>query len=466
MKTFLPLSVLGMVLIPTFFGSHALAAEQEHALVERGAYLAKAADCAACHRTPEDSNEPFAGGYAISSPMGDIIASNITPSTRSGIGDYSEADFKRALTEGIRKDGAHLYPAMPYTAYRGLTDEDIHALYTYFMNAVQPVDTPVPQTSLSFPFNLRFSMAVWNRLFLDNPYTPNTADSEKVNRGRYLVDTLGHCSSCHTPRNALMGEKQDQYLAGADIGGWHAPNITSDPSGIGSWSEDEIAQYLKSGHVAGKAQAGGGMAEAIEHSLRHLTDDDLHSMAAYLKQVPAISTGQPVTFDHTGSQPISSALIEPTSDDTPATKSDASSTDGRVLYQGACASCHQINGEGTSDQFYPSLVHNTATQRDTPNNLIMAVLEGIHRQTDDYTVSMPAFADELNDEQIAAVSNYVLKNFGNTDLHVDSAQVATLREGGARPWLVTSMPWLIAAGIGVPVILIVAILIMRRRKHQ
>ncbi|WP_069384987.1 cytochrome c [Halomonas caseinilytica] len=446
----------------------AMAATDEASAAARGAYLAKAADCAACHKAANEDGEPYVGGYAIASPMGDIIASNITPSKADGIGRYTQEDFKRALTEGIRKDGAHLYPAMPYTAYRGLTDDDIHALYVYFMNDVAPVDIPTPETDLAFPFNLRFGMAAWNALFLDDPYTPSPDDSAKVDRGHYLVDTLGHCGSCHTPRNMLMGERDDRYLAGASIEGWHAPNITSDPSGIGHWSEKELAEYLKTGHVTGKAQAGGGMAEAVENSLRHLSDEDLHSIAAYLKQVPAISTGAPMNLEaiDTTVPPASLAELEPLRDNDPAAMADGSSTDGQKLYQGACASCHQIDGQGTDDAFYPSLVRNTATRGEIPDNLIMAILHGVHRETNDYTVSMPAFAEELNDEQVAAVSNYVLARYGNADLQVDTAKVAALRAGGPTPWFVQATPWLLAAGTAVIILVLLGIgwFVMRRRK--
>lgn len=445
----------------------AATAEPDEALIQRGEYLARAGDCAACHRPPEESGQPFAGGYVISSPLGDIVASNITPSHEFGIGDYSLAQFKRALTEGIRSDDAHLYPAMPYTAYSGLTDDDIQALYAYFMQGVAPVDEPAPETELPFPFNLRVSMAAWNLLFLDDAYQEDPEQSEELNRGRYLVDTLGHCSSCHTPRNVLMAEQSDRYLSGANVGGWFAPNITSDASGIGNWSEDELVQYLRSGHVANKAQAAGGMAEAIEHSLRHLSDDDLHSMAAYLKQVPAITTGAAIDVSRVSSnaEPVSPTTFEPLRDDDPEAMSDGSSTDGQLLYNTACASCHQVDGQGTDDQFYPSLVHNTATQGQNADNLVMSVLQGVHRETNDYTVAMPAFDDELSDVQIAAISNYVLDQFGNPDLQIDAARVAELRQGGPTPLLVKAVPWLIAIGV-VLVLLVIALMIFWRRKKR
>lgn len=444
------------------------AANVDDELIQQGEYLARAADCSACHRPPEESGQPFSGGYVIASPMGDIIASNITPSREYGIGDYSEAQFKRALTEGIRADGAHLYPAMPYTAYSGLTDDDIHALYSYFMHGVEAVDEPTPETSLPFPFNLRVSMAAWNFLFLDDAYTHDPEQSDTLNRGRYLVDTLGHCSACHTPRNALMGENNDRYLAGANVGGWYAPNITSDASGIGNWSVEELVQYLRTGHVENKAQAGGGMAEAIEHSLRYLSDDDLHSMAVYLKQVPPTAIGPAIDVSQAPREvePVSPATLEPLRNDDPQAMSDGKRTDGQTLYNGACASCHQIDGQGTDDQFYPSLIHNTATQGANADNLIMSVLQGVHREIDDYTVAMPAFGEQLNDEQIAAVSNYVLSQFGNPELEVDAARVTELRQGGPTPLLVKAMPWLMAAGVIFALFVLGLIVFLIRRKRR
>ncbi|WP_218015185.1 cytochrome c [Cobetia sp. 5-11-6-3] len=428
--------------------SYASAAGDESALLKRGEYLARAGDCAACHRAPEDDGPAYAGGYVIESPLGDIVASNITPSNQYGIGDYSEEDFARVLTEGERPDGSQLYPAMPYTAYRGLMDEDIHALYAYFQQGVAPVDEPIAETNLSFPFNLRAGMIFWNLLFLDDPYTPQASHDAKVDRGHYLVDTLGHCGSCHTPRNALMAQDSSRYLAGADVEGWHAPNITSAASGIGRWSEENLATYLKTGHVPGLAQAGGGMADAVDHSLRYLTDEDLASMAAYLKQVPAIETGPALAVNEPREKTSmpDPAEIEPVLGNDPQVQTRADTLDGRRLYQAACASCHQRDGQGTQDHFYPSLVHNTATRGGQANNLVMAILKGVDRQTEAYHVAMPAYEDQLTDAQVAAISNHVLQKFGNAELTVDAQQVAAWRQGGSTPWWVSAMPWLLAAG--------------------
>ncbi len=441
--------------------AHAADTGSESETLQSGEYLAKAADCAACHRAPDASGESYSGGYAINSPMGDIIASNITPSKEHGIGNYTELQFKRAMQDGIRADGEYLYPAMPYTSYRGLTDDDIHALYVYFMEEVEPVDNAVPDTDLSFPYNLRMLMGPWNLLFLKDHDAPEPEQSDAITRGRYLVDALGHCGSCHTPRNALMAEKDDQYLAGAIVDGWHAPNITSDASGIGHWSEDELVQYLRTGHVANKAQAAGGMAEAVEYSLRYLKDADLQSIAAYLQQVPPIRNGQALDVSSaTKTTPQASATaFEPVRVNSPEALTQSDSTNGQRLYTAACASCHQLHGQGTQDHFYPSLIKNASTQGDNANNLVMAILRGVDRQIDDYTVAMPAFDDQLNDQQIAAVSNYVLTQFGNDEQSVDATQVAELRNGAPAPWLIRATPWLL--GLAVIVILFGIVLLVR-----
>lgn len=438
------------------------------ALIQQGKYLATAGDCQACHRTREDATKlPLSGGYVIQSPMGAIISSNITPSKSHGIGNYTEAQFTRAVRDGIRADGANLYPAMPYTSYRGLSDADMHALYTYFMQGVEPVDEGVPATQLSFPFNQRWLMKGWNLLFLKAEPAAQAPQAPEVQaRGRYLVDTLGHCGSCHTPRNVLMAESS-QYLAGGSVGGWYAPNITSDKvSGIGAWSEDELVQYLSSGHVQGKGQAGGGMAEAVEHSLRHLSDADLHTMAAYLKNVPPISEpGQ--SLPRSGITARGGAdNLEPLIPRSASDMTNSTSVDGEQLYMGACASCHQPDGKGTGDQFYPALDHNSATGDVRADNLIMAIVQGVDRNTNGYKVSMPAFADQLNDEQIVAVSNYVLQHFGNAKVKVDAQTVAQVRQGGPVPLLIKVTPYLLWLGglLGVVVIVLLVRWWVRRRQ--
>jgi mono/diheme cytochrome c family protein len=418
-------------------------------IVAQGEYLARAADCGACHREPEAGGPPYAGGYAIASPMGDIVAPNITPSKTAGIGQWSFQDFDRAMRKGERPDGAKLYPAMPYTDYQGINDADMHALYAYFMKGVKPVDNVLAKTALPFPFNVRLIMTPWNWLFRsDKPFKPQPALSPSAQRGEYLVETMGHCGSCHTPRNLLMAEKSGEALSGGDVGGWHAPNITSDPvSGVGGWSDAELVAYLRDGHVPGKGVAAGGMGEAVEHSLRHLTPADLAAIAAYLK------AGKPIrdpredrpAFAWTGQGPLSVAAYEVGDRQNQPALSDSGTTNGATLYADACGACHQLNAKGTKDGFYPGLAHSTATGAPNPANLIMTILQGVNRKGADGHAFMPAFAGQLSDDQVAAVANHVLTRFGRPDTTVNAAMVAAARIGGPKPLLLRLMPWLFGA---------------------
>ena len=252
-------------------------------LVNRGAYIARTADCMACHR------EDYSGGVAIETPIGNIYSTNITPSTRYGIGNYTETDFKNALKKG-RAPTHQLYPAMPYPSYHGMADADISALFAYFQTVPPVEESPEKITKLPFPLNIRTLMLAWN--VLNVPSTENRAGlTQTQQRGEYLVNNLEHCGTCHTPRNLTQGLDKDKYLSGAPLGKWYAPNITPDnDSGIGRWSESDIVTYLRTGMLDKRAYAGGPMAEAVAHSIRYLTDGDLSAIAAYLKVVPIIKT--------------------------------------------------------------------------------------------------------------------------------------------------------------------------------
>ncbi len=395
-------------------------------LIQKGKYLATAGDCIACHTVP-GSNKLFAGGSVLPTPVGDIVATNITPSKTHGIGNYTLEDFSNAVRLGKAPGGKYLYPAMPYTAYAQVTDEDIAAMYAYFMNGVKPVDVAPPPTQLPFPFNIRLSMAGWNLLFLDDkPFQPEPDKGELWNRGAYLARGLTHCTTCHTPRNTLMAENLAKELAGGEVGPWHAPNITSDPnSGIGGWSDQEIVDYLKTGHIE-KGQASGPMAEAIDMSLRHMTDPDLKAIAVYLKSVPAVrdaADSKPV-YDW-GQATDNLNLVRGV-----AWPDNPNQMTGPQLYDAHCATCHQAQGQGTKGGGLPALYHNTALGRANTNNLVMVMLDGITRHGDTTERVMPGFRTTMSDTQIATLGTYLTEHYGNPAAKVTAAQVATLRKGG------------------------------------
>jgi len=444
------------LLIFTAGSAHSEALE---ATASAGKRLAIASDCVACHTTP--GGKPFAGGYPLNSPMGVIYSTNITPSKTNGIGNYTQEQFARAVRDGVTPDGTHLYPAMPYTSYSKITDSDIAALYDYFMHEVVPVEAPSPKTELAFPFNIRASMIGWNLLFHDTTrFTPDTSKSAEVNRGDYLVNALAHCDTCHTPRNLLMAADNSKPLGGAALGSWYAPNISSDKvSGIGKWSSDEIVAYLRTGHVEGKAQAAGPMAEAVEHSLQHLPDTDLKAIAAYLQQTQPVQSGEKKARHEFG---------QASTDDLTLRGGKPEDNPGWHIFSGTCANCHQANGQGNKE--YPSLFNNTATSR--ADNLIATIVNGVHRTVDGVAVDMPGFGpdafftDRLTDQEIADVSNYVLSRYGNSDLKVTAADVATSREGGPKAPIAT------LARFTIPAIILACLLIglfvwltVRRRRE-
>ncbi len=389
-------------------------------LANRGAYIARTADCMACHR------EDYSGGVAIETPIGNIYSTNITPSQRYGIGNYTENDFEKALQKGRAPDH-QLYPAMPYPSYQGMVDADISALFAYFQT-VPPVEIPPEKiTKLPFPLNIRTLMLAWN--VINVPSTENRVGlTQTQQRGEYLVNNLEHCGTCHTPRNLTQGLDKDKYLSGAPLGKWYAPNITPDNgSGIGRWSEQYIVTYLRTGILDKRAYAGGPMAEAVAHSTRYLSDEDLSAMAAYLKVVPAIKTDDYLIPVDTSRLPnpvsgsITYNLIEQkdylaqAKSTTNASSNSSFNNNDRnspkALYLAACASCHGVDGYAQPDARYASIVGLSSIRRVKPDALINVIAYGAKGALNT-APKMPGFEKELTHAQIANITNYVRINFG------------------------------------------------------
>jgi len=385
---------------------------QEFTQIERGRYLVVLSDCASCHTVP-GSNRPFAGGRAIETPFGNILAPNITPDPETGIGSWSDEAFDAAVRKGLRRNGSRLYPAMPYTAYTKMSREDVLAIRAY-LNTVTPVRNAVDANALPFPFNIRASMRVWNMLYFNQgDYKPDAKKPAEWNRGAFLVDGPGHCGACHTPKTFLGGDKTDEYLRGSFLQGWSAPDITGDSRvGLGAWSAEDLVAYLKSGHNRVSA-ATGPMAEVVTLSTEHMTDPDLRAIATYLK---SLSGKQ----DHP--QTVS--------------KEDAAMVSGAAIYRDQCSACHGIDGKGVAELF-PSIADSSMVKSDDPTTSIRIVLRGarsVGTRAQPTAPGMPSYGRQLDDAQIAAVLTYMRNGWGAAAAPVGAADVARVRSDTAlRP---------------------------------
>jgi mono/diheme cytochrome c family protein len=382
-------------------------------LITRGRYLTEAADCQVCHTA--QGGTPFAGGLAFKTPFGTLYSPNITADAATGIGTWSDGDFVRAVHQGVAKDGSHLYPAFPYESYTLLTDDDAIAIKAYLFSLPKVTAAP-PPNALSFPFNQRWLMAIWSLVYNPNHrFQPHTDRSPAWNRGAYLVEALAHCGDCHTDRN--LGEALDnrRKFAGAVTDGWRAYNITSDiASGVGGWSDADLAQYVSTGHAAGRGSAGGPMAEVVDVSLSKLTPADVQAIVAYLRTVPAIGSADLPT-------PRADAASE-------APKVIAASYDprGKQIFEEACASCHSWSGVSPLTS-YATLTGGRAVNDPSGNNVAQIVIAGERRMTAGGVVMMPAFGNAYSDTEIAAVSNYVTARFGTKGSDLTAKDIAKLR---------------------------------------
>lgn len=376
------------------------------AAVARGQVVAVAADCAACHTRP-NGGASYAGGYGLQTPFGEIVTTNITPDRKTGIGEWTERDFFRAVRHGRTPNG-FLYPAMPYTAYVQVSDTDMHDLWSY-VRSLPAVASTGEGTHLPFPFSIRTLVAGWNMLFFDNrPFKPDAGQSAEWNRGRYLVDSLGHCAACHTPKNVLGGDKGGAYLRGGSLQGWFAPELSSGAEhGLGSWTAPQIAEYLKTGTNA-HAVAAGPMAEAVEHSTQFMPDTDLAAISTYLKTLPGTAGGNHAALAAT----------------------DPVMQRGAHIYASQCSACHTAGGAGIPGMA-TRLSNNPLVRAPDPTSLIHVVLKGgraAATQSNPTAAGMPAFAWKLSDDDAAAVLTYVRNANGNAAPAVTKTQVAALRE--------------------------------------
>jgi len=407
-----------LVLAGVAFGYGAQAQDD---LIAKGEYVARAANCVACHSLPDAP--AFAGGLKMATPLGNIYATNITPDPDSGIGKYTLADFDNAVRKGVAKDGHRLYPAMPYPSYVKMTDEDIKALYEYFMKAVPAAKVPNKPSEIPFPLNIRWPLGVWNTLFVDmTTYKPKADQSAEWNRGAYLVQGPGHCGACHTPRGlffqeAALDETGSEFLSGAMLDHWLAVNLTQDVnSGLGRWSHDDIKNSLKTG-VTPFGSAVGTMVEVVNNSTQFLTDADLSAMATYLKSLaPAKEKNEKAwTYANATTEALQ--------------KRDLSARGAKVYFQ-QCRSCHADDGKGYG-QYMPPMAGNPGALETDPSTYINLVLNGslrlvVNGAPDGYR--MPPFRAVLSDQDIADVVTFIRGGWGNNSPAVTSAQVAEVRK--------------------------------------
>ncbi|MCQ2994678.1 cytochrome c [Pseudomonas syringae] len=391
-------------------------------LISKGAYLARAGDCVACH-TAHDG-KTFAGGRGIESPIGTIYATNITPDKDTGIGSWTYGDFERAVRRGVGHDGSALYPAMPFPSYAKVSDEDTQALYAYFMKGVEPVKQANQANDIPWPLSIRWPLAYWRTFFSPTPestVTPVAGTDPQLVRGAYLVQGLGHCGSCHTPRALTMqekglDEKSSDYLTGALLNDWAVPSIR----GVAHWSQDEIVDYLGSGRNA-KASVAGEMTDVVANSTSHMTDEDLHAMAAYLKSLSgeAGKNGETV-YQHNAERSAATASKLTAAKDL---------TLGERLYLDNCGACHFVKGEGAS-RIFPRLDGASIINAENPTALVHVILAGAKTPSTARGPSilpMPGFAERMNDAEVAELATFLRQGWSNQAPAVSAKLVQEVR---------------------------------------
>ncbi|KZY48924.1 cytochrome C [Roseovarius sp. HI0049] len=431
MRTFiniiLGLAVLGAVALLAFIAipvqrTGAVSAMPDDWTPEEGAgeYAMHIADCAACHTAPDGAR--FAGNRAIESPLGTIYSSNITPHEETGIGGWSLDEFRAALYDGVRPDGTHLYPAMPYENYRNLTEKDVRELYHYFTEEVEPVESRAKEAELPFPFDQRWGLRAWKWVALDEAGFQPDAEDPVLARGEYLVEGPGHCGACHSPRNALMTQAaldatDADFLSGGVIAGWTAPPLRGPDSGIRGWSAEDIAAILSTGRNA-HAAINGEMQLVVRESTQFMTGDDLEAMSRFLTGLNEDAEPREDTPSETEELLFSA---------------DPEMALGPRLYIDNCNACHFVDGRG-ADEVFPELDGNSLVTAKEPTGLISMILGGSELPSTaarPYALRMPGFADRLSDEEIAELATFLRGAWHNSAAPVSVEEVSELR-GEAR----------------------------------
>ncbi|ATM76939.1 MULTISPECIES: c-type cytochrome [Serratia] len=369
--------------------------------IARGRYLTQAADCAACHTAA--GGAPLAGGYPLDTPFGTIYGSNLTPSADQGIGRWTKDDFFLALTQGVAPGGRHLYPAMPYTSYKGISREDADAIYAYLMSR-PAVDVAIPANDMPFPFNQRMALIGWNLLFRNSDPLPASSqgNSAEWQRGRYLSDVLGHCGECHTPRGMLGQMELSKPMQGGDLGRFIAPDITPQALAQRGWTPEDLSRFLSTG-LAPQGSAFSEMHMVVDLSTRHLTPEDHRALVTYL-------------MGDKPPQPVAAKIGQ---------GSDA----GRITYLDQCSACHERDGAGIP-HVAVAMRDNATLRQPDGKNLIVSVLDGLPAQQfpgNESMQSMPGFADRLDDAQIAELVNYLRVTWGGLPADITAEQVKALR---------------------------------------
>ena len=397
-------AVLATLVLCSAFDLGEARAEPSAETVARGRLLTDAADCGSCHTA--DPSKPFAGGKRIETPFGGVYSANLTPDRDTGLGAWSDDDFVRALRYGVAPDGSRYYPAFPYPHFTKMIRPDVLAIRAY-LETLPPVRNTPPPPQLRWPLNYRVLMRAWNAAFFrPSIFEPDQNKSAEWNRGGYLVEAAGHCGACHTPKNFFGAEKRGQKYGGGLVDGWFAPRLDgANRGGLKSWSVEDIVEYLQSGRNA-KSHADGPMAEVVINSTSRMSDADLRAIAVYLKD---LAPGAP----------------EPEV----APPSPAQMAEGEKLYRAACVACHEADGSG-APRIYPPLPGNANLQSADPASALRIILDGAETVTTPRTPnkgSMPAYARQWSDQQIADVTNYIRNSWGNAAPAVTAAEVAKAR---------------------------------------